>query len=207
MNKDLTKKLLLYNPDGILKKKQHGQFWGNTIKAKKLSFGPASDFHYFINPTKKNLHAFYRLDLIRLYLGKKQYSRSALIGEAIALFVSYFENYLIKQKCAIPPVDMLIDIVGERATVKDVADYNRWVEAEADLIEHLKLEPFYRPLKFKEIENYGDYRKFWDNSFKLVLELAKEVNKGKKISKQHLPIITLIKRLMIYLENHIDDKE
>ena len=206
LQKKIKDNILLYNPDIKNKQSDQHSFWGNTIKYGKFRLHSGTNRRYYVSPPKKYLWVFYRLDLIRLFLGEQQYSRSALISEAVTLFVNYFEDLLIKKKYTIPPLSIMIDIIGGRASLKDYADYKRWVEAEASLIEILKQESFNHPLRFKEL-GIDNYREFWDDQWDTLLKLAKEVNNGKMVDKKHLPSITLVKRLMIYLENHINFKE
>lgn len=198
--------ILLYNPEIKNRTHNQGAFWGNVIKYGKFKLHTGTNKRYYVSPSKKYLWAFYRLDLIRLFLGERQYSRSALISEAVVLFVNYFEELMIKKKSTIPPLNIMIDIIAGRSSIKDYTEYKRWVEAEASLIEILKQEPFYHPLRFKELD-IDNYKEFFDEQWGTILQLAKEVKKGNKINKSYLPVITLIKRLMIYLENHIENKE
>lgn len=169
-------------------KDRYHRFLGNVIRLVHDEVRGSSDGRYYVHITSKKQRWYWiRLDLIRLYLDSRKFSRSGLINYGVELFVEYFEDLLIKHGHKITSIKGLINSILEKDI--DESFINAIDKEEKKVDEEFE----------KMLLNYD----FWNG---ILYELLEKYNTKGKLAEEDTIKIKTLKKLVNFLLSNIENK-
>ena len=173
-------------------------FLGDFLNRKRDLPSDVTSNYLYVNISKKYKSWYYRMDLLRLMLGN--YSKASFFGEAVKLFVSVFEDILIKNREKIVPVSDLVEMARQPDSLKDKISYVDRMQ-----IENLIIKTFGVPsLDFTDpkIQHPGEYKEFYHS---LLDDFLAMWDRKEELTLGDLSKIKILKKMLTWLENKYDE--